>query len=861
MTAESIDLDVLSAEELNSLDCGVIALDPAGRVQQFNEAAAALSGRSADAAIGCHFFRDVVPSANVPGFHGRFLSGVRRGRLDERFEFVFGRRPQPLRARIGMRQSRQSERWWLTVEPLGNPNAGHSREEVIAAIGQRTRAEPVDPNLCEREPIHLPGSIQPNAVMIGVDPDDFTVVAYSANFADILPDDGKPLVGRSLDTLLPTEFAADLRSAAADELLDDGLILSRIVRIGAEEELRCHVMAHRVVGSINIEFERLSDDPADFASANTVEVDAAMRRLRTARSVEEAALIVVGDIRALTDFESVLVYRFDRDWNGEAIAEDMISDWNRPLHGLRFPASDIPAQARALYTKARSRFVIDRDCAPVPLISGKAAGTAPIDLSLAQSRTLSPIHLEYQRNLGVNGSMSISILVDGRLWGLMIGHHRRPHYVAPETRAAATALTDAFAMQIQEIEARRNWAAQQAHLEIEGRLVRALANSDNVVQALTASKTTLLDLFGASGAGIVTDETVTLIGGAPDEAAVRILAAWLKAEVPPDRTTFVTASLGSEHPKALAYANTASGLLAVFVDPERTHLLLWFKPEVPSTVTWGGDPRKPVIAGSGTAAVLPRRSFERWVEERSGLAEPFSDWQVSLAEQFAQAVEGVVLRQRRKIDELTGLLADKEALLEQKDLLTKEIDHRVKNSLQIVSAFLQLQGRQVADPAAREAFAETSARVMSVARVHDSLFQTDGAQLVDLGQTIANLCSDLASMAGDAYSVELSTQPGLMVPYQKAVALSLITTELVTNAFKYAIGATGGARVAVSVAGDGDGLRVRVCDDGAGLSEGWEKNKPRGTGLGMKLVRAMLDQIDGRMEFENAPGACFTVHA
>ena len=176
-------------------------------------------------------------------------------------------------------------------------------------------------------------------------------------------------------------------------------------------------------------------------------------------------------------------------------------------------------------------------------------------------------------------------------------------------------------------------------------------------------------------------------------------------------------------------------------------------------MTWSGDPRKPVLAGSGPVAVLPRRSFERWIEERTGFASPWADWQVSLAGSLAHAVEGVVLRQRRKIDELTGLLVEKERLLAQKDLLTREIDHRVKNSLQIVSAFLQMQRRQVSDPAARQAFADTSARVMSVARVHDSLYQAENVEEVDLGQTIEALCTDLAGMAGGGHAVDLTANP------------------------------------------------------------------------------------------------------
>ena len=856
-----VDLDGLSPEDLDRLDQGVIALDSEGRIVSYNEAASGLSGLSSDAVLGRSYFRDVAPSTNVPGFHGRFLSGVRRGDLDESFEFVFGRVPVPLRARISLRQAAQAGRWWLVIAPLENVGAGRSREAVMAAVGRRVRAEPIDPSLCEREPIHIPGSIQPNAVMLAADAATLAVLAYSANIRDVFPDDGARLDGRPLAALLPDDFLSAVSAGVAAGTMEDGRLLRRVIALPGSPDRRLHAVAHLREARVIVELELAAERPDDFGAASPLDTELALIRLRGAESLDEAARIAAAEIRALTGFESVLVYRFDAEWNGEAIAEDMTPDWPRPLLGLRFPSSDIPAQARALYHKAKSRFVIDRDCVPVPLVSTAAAGNGPIDLTFAQNRTLSPIHLEYQRNLGVNGSMSVSILVEDRLWGLMIGHHRQPHYVAPETRAAATVLTDAFAMRVQEIEARRRWAEQQAHLDIEGRLVRGLTRSEDFVQALTGGGTTLLDLFGVTGAGIVSDGTVSLIGACPSEKEVSALADWLKTSLPPGRASFATDALGSHHARAGGYASKASGLLAAFVDPGRTHLLLWFRPEVPSTVTWGGDPRKPVIAGSGSIAVLPRRSFERWVEERSGFSAPFAEWQVSLAEQFAQAVEGVVLRQRRKIDELTGLLADKERLLAQKDLLTREIDHRVKNSLQIVSAFLHMQRRQIADPVARQAFAETSGRVMSVARVHDSLYQAGSVEEVDLGQTIENLCKDLAGLAGYEHSVALTAQAGLMVPYQKAVALSLIATELVTNAFKYASKPDAGARIAVTVAGSGSGVSLKVCDDGVGLPMDWETGKAKGTGLGMKLVRAMLDQIDARLEVANAPGACFTVYA
>ncbi|MEH3144458.1 MAG: GAF domain-containing protein [Methylobacterium frigidaeris] len=852
-------LDAMTPEQIENLDQGVIQLDAEGTIRIYNAAESRFSGRAPERVLGRNFFRDVAPCTRQPRFYGRFRDGVRRGSLDETFTFVYGFDPQPMRMRITLRRSTAADLYWIVSDPLTAAVIEPRRGAVLEAVGQRARAEPVDPSLCEREPIHIPGAVQPHAVLMAVEADTLEITAWSANIAEILA--GDPL-GRSLDGILPRGFTDEIRRAVEAGALEPGRQLRSRLHLPDRNGRPYVAVAHRSGSRIIVELELASVHPDDFRLASQLDTEIAVSRLRAAGDLDVAARVAAHEIRVLTGFDCILVYRFDPDWNGAAIAEDKDPSWDRSLLGLHFPASDIPAQARALYTRSKSRFVVDRDYVPVPLMGAPGASDAPVDLTFAQARSLSPVHLEYQRNLGVNGSMSISIIVEGRLWGLMIGHHRKPHYVAPETRAAATVLTDAFAMRVQELESRRLWREQQDHLAIESRLVRELARSDDIVGALTGGETTLLDLFDATGAATVANDSVSTIGRTPPPEAILAIAAWLRDTLPPERTSYVSSEFTLTHPPSAVYRDCASGLLAAFVDPNRDHLLLWFRPEVPGTVTWGGDPRKPVLAGAGgLAAVLPRRSFERWVEERRGSSDPFAGWQVGIAEALAQAVEGVVLRQRRKIGELTGLLADKERLLAQKDLLTREIDHRVKNSLQIVSAFLQMQRRQAGDPEARQAFAETAARVMSVARVHDSLYQAESVEEVDLGQTIENLCADLAGMAGSGHALDLDAERGLMVPYRKAVALSLIATELVTNAFKYAYGEAGG-RVAISVAGDEEGrVRLSVCDEGKGFDGDWSTDRPQGTGLGMKLIRAMLDQINARIEVENRPGACFTVTA
>lgn len=745
-------------------------------------------------------------------------------------------------------------------------------ERAADAVDRRIRAEPVDPGVCEREPIHVPGAVQSYAVLLACDPASLRVRLASANVGDVLEGARAALVvGRTLDALLPATFVERLRGAQAQgRLADPGRPLRDTVA-PASSTARVSASAHVHDGRLLLELEPLAERAEGCATPQ--QAQDAVADLRAAPAMEQAADAAARDIRAMTGFERVLVYRFDADWNGEAVAESLAPDWSHSLMGLRFPASDIPAQARALYTRSPARFVADRDAAPAALLADPEDAGRPVDLTYAHARALSPIHLEYQRNLGVNGSMSASILVEGRLWGLVIGHHRHPHYVPPDTRALAALVTDAFALRVHELESVRLWREQQTTMAVQNALLERMAASDDFVAALAdrsgTAGATLLDLFAAGGAAVVEGDLVARVGETPDEADVALLAAWLRRDLPAGERVFATAELSAHHARGEALRARASGVLAAFVGVEgRNHLLIWFRPEVASTVAWGGDPTKTVLADTSTRAVLPRRSFERWVEERRGQAETWEPWQLGAAGALAAAVEGVALRQGRRIAELT---AREEALtraLEQKDVLAREIDHRVKNSLQIVAGVMLMQARGVSDPVAKAAFEDTYARVMSVARVHDSLQQSEDVESVDLGRTVSQLCGDLsAGMTGADQALDVQIEQGLMVSSRTAVALSLIATELVTNALKYAYGPGEAGRVEVSVkAAQAGGVELRICDEGRGLPADWSSERPKpasGGGLGMRVIRAMLQQIGAEMvvESDRRRGACFTVRA
>ncbi len=879
MSVVMSELDVADAAGLDALAFGVVQVDATGRVLRCNGAFATLCGVPAATAVGSDLFRDVIPGAGVPAFRGRFLDGVRSGRLSERFRFVFGFDAAPVLAAIAMEASHEAGRYWIAVTPTYTLNPGPHRSAALAdsAVERRIRAEPVDPGVCEREPIHIPGAVQPHAALLVCDPGvpGLPVRAASTNVEDVF-DGAAPasVIGQGLAALLPAGLVDELGRMV--RLAVPGMAprpVRRAVRLGG---VPFSVQAHLHAGRLLIELERTGERQEDFSSATPQDAQDVIAEIRVAPTLEEAAAIAAAAIRGMTGFERVLVYRFDAEWNGSAVAEDRSDGWGASLLGLRFPSSDIPAQARALYAKSPARFVVDRDAVPSTLHADPRAANEPMDLTFTHARALSPVHLEYQRNLGVNGSMSVSILVDAQLWGLVIGHHRKPHYVTPDTRALVGMATDAFALRVHELETVASWREQQATLAAQNRLLEQMARSDDFVAALTSvgdGAATLLDLFHAGGAVVAADSGVVRIGTTPPAEAVPPLVDWLRGTIEPGHRTFSTDNLSSAYAPAAAWPQAASGLLAAFVgdavngagQPDR--LLIWFRPEIAASVAWGGDPSKKVLADERTRTILPRRSFERWVEERQGHAEAWAGWQVRTAQALAAAIEGVILRQSRRIVALEAQGAALTAALEQKDVLAREIDHRVKNSLQIVASVMLMQGRAVSDPAAKAAFEDTYARVMSVARVHASLQQSDDSRSVDLGQTVRQLCDDLAAgMTGAEQRLDVKAEPGLMVSSQIAVALSLVATELVTNALKYAYAPGEQGEVEVSVKGRAaGGVELRICDAGRGLPADWSDRARASAGrggLGMRVIRAMLQQIGAEMEVRpESPGACFTVFA
>jgi chemotaxis family two-component system sensor kinase Cph1 len=458
----------------------------------------------------------------------------------------------------------------------------------------------VDVATCEQEPIHIPGSVQPHGILLVLKPGSLAILQASANAAPVLRFDVEDALGQPLGAVM-VEGAGDLLEDLQERLPDQGNAHLRLVVLNGRTY---NAIAHRADGMVVLELEETDSAEAGSLDALYPQIRVYVDELQTMPTVEALNALAAAQVRRITGFDRVMIYRFDAQWNGTVVAEDR-NDALPSYLDLRFPASDIPAQARELYRLNRLRLIADADYEPVPILPAVNPETGrPIDLSFSVLRSVSPVHVEYMQNMGTPASMSISIVEGGRLWGLISCQHKTPRRVPVHVRTACDFLSQIVAMQLS-AKARNTDAAQRIERQaIQTKLLAFMAAEEQFIHGLTKHPEELLALANAEGAAVVLDGGCVTLGHAPPEARVREIVEWL-SETQSHDAVFATDSLAAAMPGAEAFADTASGLLAVSISQLHPSYVLWFRPEVVQTVKWGGDPRKPVASNPGGLRLHP----------------------------------------------------------------------------------------------------------------------------------------------------------------------------------------------------------------------------------------------------------------
>lgn len=537
------------------------------------------------------------------------------------------------------------------TDDAGAPPTGPGPPGDRGDLGDVVPGPPVvDLDTCADEPIRIPGSVQPHGVLLAVSEPDLRVRHVSANVVDLTGVAATEALGRPLADVLGAEAADVLAAhlAAGDDLRVRNPVHVRVAGpagpVPADAVLHRLTLGGRTLLAVELE---VADGPRPFSFPNTYQaVRGALERFNHAATLEDLYDAAAQEVRALTGFDRVMVYRFDADHNGEVVAEARRADLNAFL-GLHYPASDIPPQARALYETNWIRTIPDVAYAPVPIVPPFDAGSGePLDLTLSVLRSVSPVHLEYLTNMGVHASMSISLLHDGRLWGLVACHHYAgPHPVPFGTRAAAEFLGSVLSLRLvaraHDRELERELEAQAAIAQV---LPVARDHDRALAQALTGDDPGLLSVVPAHGLVVVADGQSATAGDVARDLDVDALRAWVLAR--PDAVTTRTA-LADSDPELAAVLPDVAGLLALRLPDDQ--VVVWLRHEHVRDIYWGGDPQNKAIARreGDHVRLSPRKSFDRWREVVRGRSEPWAAAHVRAAADLrSRLLEVIILRNR-----------------------------------------------------------------------------------------------------------------------------------------------------------------------------------------------------------------------
>ena len=497
---------------------------------------------------------------------------------------------------------------------------------------------------CERELIHLAGSIQPHGVLLVLSEPDLVIVQVSANTGVVFGIEARQLLGQPV-SVLRGDLDARVRDTVASADLTQAVAitchtLAEGRRLDAEGTLHRHPGGGLIVELQSVDAASLRAD----AQPVLDQLAEAVQRFAAASNVSALADSVAKTFRDMTGYDRVMVYKFDPDGHGKIVAEAR-DPRLESLLGHHYPATDIPQRARELYIRNRVRVLVDAHYVPVPVTPLLSPITgSELDMSLCHLRSMSPLHTQYLKNMGVTATLVVSLVREGRLWGLVAAHHYTPRTLPYTLKMASELMAEVISTRIAAIE---NYAHAQVAIlvrRLEQRLIEATSSEGDWRLALFRNPRTLLQPLEATGAALFHDGDVLTSGDVPSTPELRALLVWVEqrhaaqADVP-----FSCSSVGRENPTLESLTPLASGVLAVKLSTSRPDYLMWFRKEQLTSVTWAGNPSK-VVVGNDPLELSPRRSFAAWSEIVRGTALPWTDTEVLLARAVGVALVDIIVQ-------------------------------------------------------------------------------------------------------------------------------------------------------------------------------------------------------------------------
>ena len=641
---------------------------------------------------------------------------------------------------------------------------------------------------CDREPIHIPGAIQPHGLLLVVSRREWQITQVSDNTQEFLSIDPEQLLGQPLNNLLPTDKIEAIAACLEGDFEQiNPLKLSIETQNGTK---KFNGIVHSLdENDIMLELEiNEGENDLNFIQFSQIS-KGILLQIQRASALQELCQTMVQKIRKLTGFDRVMIYQFDETGAGNVIAEDRIEGLESFL-GLHYPDSDIPRQAKYLYTLNFLRLIPRVDYEPVPILVLDNAINKPLDMSLSILRSVSPLHIEYLQNMGVGASLSISLLKQGKLWGLIACHHQAPYFIPYETRNICEFLGQVMSLELASKEANEDLDYKIFLKSVQSQLVNALGKAENLTNALIKDRDKLLKLVNATGVVIYTEDNLIQVGQTPSEEVLPNLIAWLENQFEQD--LFVTHSLPKIYPAAIAFKEVASGLLALSITKVQKNYVLWFRPEVLQEVNWAGKPDKlKNLEEDGTENLTPRKSFKLWQEMVQQQSQPWKPWEIEGAIELRGAIVGILLR---KINELAEINLELERSNTELDAFAYIASHDLKEPLRGIHNYSNFLLEDYAELLDSEGVDKLNTLIKLTKRMEDLInallhFSRLGRQELsfqsfNLNQSLQSI-AELFNVSQGGKNIAIRIPRSLPNIIGDRVLLEEVFTNLISNAFKY----------------------------------------------------------------------------
>ncbi|GAB3764847.1 ATP-binding protein [Spirosoma pomorum] len=721
---------------------------------------------------------------------------------------------------------------------------------------------------CEREPIHILGHIQSHGYLVAIQPGDYTIVHASKNIAQLAGVEADQLLGKPIQTLLKQT------NAGADSLVE-------LLNVGSRHNTWDTMNPYRqIIGdkAWNLiihqhnELTLLEWEPSGDATdelTNQQLVAQSLTEVQSSRTLTDLLQNTAQRVKTIIGFDRVMVYRFGADWHGKVVAEAM-EPHLEPFLGLHYPASDIPKQARELYKVNLVRLIADAKSQPSPIVSlPDWSLDKPLDLTHSVLRAVSPVHIEYLNNMGVQASMSISLLYRGELWGLISCHHYSPRLVSFSARQTAKFVSQLLSAALEFKKDEEDQTFRLQSLQNGQALHEQLLEDGDVVRALLKHPVTALDVTKGNGVAVLYNGQFHKLGQTPDEPATRALTEWLRSNNA--ETFFQTDRLPSLYPPASSFREIGAGLLAIALSPDLDEYVLWFKPEQIQEVTWAGNPEKAVtVTDDGQHRLSPRKSFAAWTETVRNTSTPWSEAEVSTVVKLREDILQVINRQANEIRLLNQRL---QAAYEELDAFSYTVSHDLRTPLSSIRCYSEILVEEYGanfNEDARLLFQkiiDSTDRMRSLIRhilYYSRMGRTElNEQAVDMRGMLEGIRDEfLLAEKGRQLTIDIQETP---VVSGDPVMIGQLFTNLIGNAVKYTRlnpkahievkGHRANGEIVYSIVDNGIGFDMKHSSKIFDLFKRLENARQfEGSGVGMAIVKRIVNRHEGKIWFHSEPG-------